>query len=75
MPLLDTFQAAERTKLARATMAKLRVTGGGPPIVKLGAKVLYDADDLEAWIAAQGKRRSTSDSPTPEANAHVPTAA
>jgi hypothetical protein len=63
MPLLDTFQAAERTRLARATLAKLRVVGGGPPFVKLGAKVLYEEADLEAWIAAQGKRRSTSDSP------------
>jgi hypothetical protein len=58
--LLDTFQAADRTRLARATLAKLRVTGGGPPFVKLGAKVLYDSADLESWIAAQGKRRSTS---------------
>ena len=67
MPLLDTFQAADRTKLARATLAKLRVLGGGPPFTKLGAKVLYDADDLDAWIAAQGKRRSTSDTPAPSA--------
>ena len=75
MPLLDTFQAAERMQLARATMAKLRVTGGGPPFVKLGAKVLYDADDLEAWIAAQGKRRSTSESAPRKGTAHAPTAA
>jgi hypothetical protein len=61
MPLLDTFQAAERTKLARATLAKLRVFGGGPPYLKLGAKVVYDAADLEAWITEKGKRRSTSD--------------
>ena len=65
--LLDTLQAAERCKLARATLAKLRVIGGGPPFVKLGAKVLYEAADLEAWIAAQGKRRSPSDAPVPDA--------
>lgn len=63
MSLLDTTQAAERTRLARGTLAKLRVLGGGPPFLKLGAKVVYDAVDLEAWIAAQGKRRSTSDGP------------
>ncbi len=67
MPLLDTTQAAERTRLARATLAKLRVFGGGPPFVKLGAKVLYDADDLSAWIATHGKRRSTSDAPARDA--------
>jgi hypothetical protein len=63
MPLLDTFQTAERTRLARATLAKLRVIGGGPPFVKLGSKVLYEETDVAAWIAAQGKRRSTSDQP------------
>jgi hypothetical protein len=65
MALLDTFQAAERSKLARATLAKLRVFGGGPPYLKLGAKVVYDAADLETWIAAKGKRRSTSEEVAP----------
>ena len=63
MPLLDTFQTADRTNLARATLAKLRVIGGGPPFIKLGVKVLYEESDVDAWIAAQGKRRSTSDAP------------
>lgn len=62
--LLDTTQAAERCKLARATLAKLRVNGGGPPFTKLGAKVLYEEADLAAWIAAQGKRRSTAERAT-----------
>lgn len=75
MPLLDTSQAAERTRLARATLAKLRVAGGGPPFLKLGAKVLYDADDLDAWVAAQGKRRSTSEPPVPNGSGGAPTAA
>ena len=65
--LLDTQAAAERVGLARATLAKLRVTGGGPPFIKLGARVLYESADLEAWVAAQGKRRSTSDAPARDA--------
>jgi len=65
MPLLDTFQAADRTRLARATLAKLRVLGGGPPFVKFGAKVLYDSEELESWIAGPGKRHSTSSSAVP----------
>jgi hypothetical protein len=60
MSLLDTFQAAERTGLARATLAKLRVVGGGPPFVKLGTKVLYEDSDLAAWITAKGKCTSTA---------------
>ena len=67
--LLDTEQAAERCKLARATLAKLRVKGDGPPFVKLGAKVLYDEADLAAWIAGKGKRRSTADDGTAGAGA------
>jgi hypothetical protein len=65
MALLDAFQTPERTRLARATLAKLRVIGGGPPFVKLGTNVLYDQTDVAAWIAAQGKRRSTSDRRAP----------
>lgn len=63
LKLLDTHAAAERVGLARATLAKLRVIGGGPPFIKLGARVLYDEADVAGWIASQGKRRSTSDAP------------
>lgn len=61
--LLDTFTAARRLGLARATLAKLRVIGGGPPFMKLGAKVLYAEADLDAWQSAQRRYRSTSDQP------------
>lgn len=59
--LLSPRDVAERTKLAVATLAKLRVVGGGPPFIKLGARVVYEAGDVDAWIAAKGKRRSTSE--------------
>jgi predicted DNA-binding transcriptional regulator AlpA len=62
--LLDARQTAARTGLAVATLAKRRVNGGGPPFIKLGARVLYEADDVDAWIAAHGKRRSTADTPS-----------
>jgi predicted DNA-binding transcriptional regulator AlpA len=61
MPLLNTFQASQQTGLARATLAKLRVFGGGPKFLKLGAKVLYEAAELEAWIATRQRMRSTSE--------------
>lgn len=35
------------------TLANDRSAGRGPRSVKLGGKVLYPADDLEAWIAEQ----------------------
>lgn len=59
--LLDTQQAADRLGLARATLAKLRVHGGGPAFRKLGAKVLYEESDLLDWLAQRPYRLSTSD--------------
>ncbi|HVR07530.1 MAG TPA: helix-turn-helix domain-containing protein [Thermoanaerobaculia bacterium] len=64
--LLNTQQAAARCNLSPRTLEKLRVTGGGPPFVRLGGSVRYQVDDLEAWIAA-GRRLSTSDTPATSA--------
>ena len=58
--LLSPNQVADRLKLARSTVAKLRLAGGGPPFVKLGAAVRYPEDLLSEWIAAQPRRTSTS---------------
>jgi hypothetical protein len=59
--MLDETGVAGITKLARATLAKMRVTGGGPPFVKIRSRVLYPYADLCAWLARQPRRRSTSD--------------
>lgn len=63
MELLDTTQAASRLRLARQTLAKYRVYGCGPVFIRLGARVLYRVDDLDAWVESHGRRRSTSDVP------------
>ena len=60
-PKLRTPEAAKHLGLAAATLAKLRCVGGGPLFTKLGRAVVYTVDDLEKWVAAQGKRRSTCD--------------
>ncbi len=57
----DTAGAAERTTLSPSTLAKKRLSGDGPPFVKLGAKVVYPVDELDAWLDSQPRRRSTSD--------------
>ncbi len=57
---LSTPLAAEYLGLSPATLETLRTRGGGPPFVKLGRRVVYRREDLEAWLA-QGRRRSTSD--------------
>ena len=67
-PRLRTGQAAIYTGLAKSTLEKFRVHGGGCPYVRVGRVVVYDADDLDAWLAAH-RRSSTSQaepSPHPE---------
>ena len=58
--LITTPEAAARLGVSISLLNKLRLTGGGPTFVKFGAKVLYDPDDLEAWVAAR-KYGSTSE--------------
>jgi hypothetical protein len=59
-PPLDTPGAAIYTGTKPNYLEKLRCTGGGPVYIKRKGKVLYDLDDLDAWLEA-GKRRSTSE--------------
>ncbi len=58
-PKLRTPAAAAYTGLAKSTLEKLRVNGGGCPYIRVGRVVVYDPDDLDAWLASH-KRRSTS---------------
>lgn len=59
-PKLRTPAAAAYTGLAESTLEKLRVRGDGCPFIRIGRAVLYDPDDLDAWLSAN-RRRSTSD--------------
>ena len=59
-PRLRTRDAAAYTGLAKSTLEKLRVTGGGCPYIRIGRAVLYDPDDLDRWLAAN-RRMSTSE--------------
>jgi len=60
--LLLPSTVSERSGLAVTTLAKLRVTGGGPPFVKIGgARVMYREDDFERWLEDRPVFRSTSE--------------
>lgn len=59
---LRTREAATYTGLAKSTLEKLRVSGGGAPYIRIGRAILYDLDDLDAWLAAH-RRKSTSGTP------------
>ena len=56
----STVEAAEILGLSRRTLEKMRVQGRGPSFLKMGAKVSYSKEDLQAWANAN-RRKSTSD--------------
>jgi hypothetical protein len=58
--MMRTAEAAAYCGSCASTFEKLRLYGGGPLYSKLGRRVVYNIDDLDAWLAAN-KRRSTSD--------------
>jgi hypothetical protein len=60
---LGTEGAAKWVGLAKQTLSKLRVMGGGPNSTKIGTWVIYYNEDLDRWLAER-RRRSTSDSRT-----------
>jgi hypothetical protein len=52
--------------IKEATLNSFRSLGGGPIFGKNGKNILYDTDDVDAWIAESGpmkKYRSTSEYP------------
>lgn len=57
---LRTPDAATHLGLSPRTLEKHRCYGTGPVYRRLGGRIVYAIDDLEAW-AALGTRRSTSD--------------
>ena len=65
---LRTPEAARFVGLSIRTLEKHRIYGTGPRYSKLGGRVVYAIDDLEAW-ADQAACRSTSDPRYVEARA------
>ncbi len=65
---LDRRQAAEYMtgrgfKISHNTLQKFATIGGGPQYHKFGIRVLYSAEDLDAWVAGKlsPARSSTSE--------------
>ncbi len=65
---LRTHEAARLLGLSPRTLEKYRCHGSGPTFRKLGGRVVYAIDDVEAW-ADQASCRSTSDPRYVEARA------
>ena len=60
--VLNSEQVADRLGLSVSTLAKMRLYGTGPAYSKLGRRVVYRLEDLEAWITAN-RFQSTSEYP------------
>jgi hypothetical protein len=50
MQTLNVIQAATYSNLSKSSLNKLRVYGGGPLYIKVGARVVYDRVDLDTWL-------------------------
>lgn len=58
--LLRQAEAAEWLGLSARTLEKHRCCGTGPVYRKIGGRVVYAMEDLQAW-AEQGSRTSTTE--------------
>jgi excisionase family DNA binding protein len=58
--LLKTNEAAVYLGLGESTLAKLRLSGGGPIYRKFGRSVRYASEDLQRW-ADDRIQRSTAE--------------
>ena len=57
---LRTSEAAQFLSLSARTLEKHRIYGTGPAYRKLGGRVVYALEDLQAWVQ-RGVMTSTSD--------------
>jgi predicted DNA-binding transcriptional regulator AlpA len=64
LPKVITARTAARfVGLSESTLAKLRLNGNGPTYCKLGRRVVYRPEDLDAWLQS----RTTTDTSDAEA--------
>jgi predicted DNA-binding transcriptional regulator AlpA len=57
--ILRTPGAADYTGLSASTLEKRRLSGDGPPFIRLGVRAVgYDVGDLDAWLDAQREDRA-----------------
>lgn len=61
-PLMNTRQAAAYVGLSPRTLTDYRTDSGGPRFHRLGGRVLYRPENLDAWIDARAFA-STSEYP------------
>ena len=58
--LIDTNETARMLGLSASWLTKSRMSGDGPPYIKINKRVLYRPSDVRIWLEKH-RRRSTSD--------------
>lgn len=53
-------QAAAYLTMGPSTLEKWRISGTGPAYAKISRRVIYEIEDLDAWVQTH-RRRSTSE--------------
>lgn len=51
--LLDIRQVADRCGVHPQTIHQMRYRGDGPPAVRIGRKLKFRPEDIEAWIESR----------------------
>jgi predicted DNA-binding transcriptional regulator AlpA len=59
---LRTPAAADYLGYAESTLEKKRLSGDGPPFIRLGRAIVYDTRDLDAWLSE--RRAGSTSEPT-----------
>jgi predicted DNA-binding transcriptional regulator AlpA len=54
--ILKLDEIAARTRMPIATLRWLRHNGDGPPLWKLGRRVVGYQDEIDAWVEAQRRQ-------------------
>ncbi len=61
--IFRTNEAAKYCGLAKSTLEKKRLTGDGPPFVRLGVRAVgYDVKALDNWLDSRTCTRTSCDS-------------
>ncbi|MGH8576224.1 MAG: helix-turn-helix transcriptional regulator [Gammaproteobacteria bacterium] len=70
IPLRD---AATYLGIAAITLKRLYGTGKGPPVIRLGRRVIFDTADLDAYLNAnKGTAPTNGEKPVPQPAAAKP---
>ena len=59
--VLTPKEAAIFVRLSESWLAKARMSGNGPPYVKLGRAVRYRETDLVGWLKSRSRRSTGED--------------